>query len=235
MAENIRVVVVDDHPLFRQGVVHALTATDDISVIGEADSGTEALAIVRDQLPDVVLLDINMPGWSGLVTTEKISAECPSTAIIVLTSSEDKDTLFEAFKAGAKAYVLKGVSSQELGQVIRTVANGDAYISPSLATHMLLSMKRQARMNPLDELTGREHQILSMIGSGMKNREIGEALTLAEKTIKRSVTNILQKLHVRNRVEAALLAARHDGSKVEYSTLEKKRNSASRYVGNPLF
>lgn len=212
MAEDIRVVVVDDHPLFRQGVVHALTDTDGISVIGEADSGAGALAIVRDQLPDVVLLDINMPGWSGLLTTEKISTECPSTAIIILTSSEDKDTLFEAFKAGAKAYVLKGVSCLELGQVIRTVANGDAYISPSLATHMLLSMKRQASTNPLQELTARECQILSMIGSGMKNREIGETLALAEKTIKRSVTNILQKLHVRSRVEAAVLASKHVGS-----------------------
>jgi two-component system nitrate/nitrite response regulator NarL len=173
MAENIRVVVVDDHPLFRQGVVHALTATDGISVIGEADLGAGALAIVRDQLPDVVLLDINMPGCNGLITTENVSAECPATAIMILTSSEDKDTLFEAFKAGAKAYVLKGVSSQELGQVVRTVAGGDAYVSPSLATHMLLSMKRQACADPLQELTAREFQILSMIGSGMKNREIG--------------------------------------------------------------
>jgi two-component system, NarL family, nitrate/nitrite response regulator NarL len=215
MADNIRVLVVDDHPLFRQGVVHALDAADDITVIGEADSGAGALAMVLDQIPDVVLLDISMPGWNGLVTTEKISAECPATAIIILTSSEDKDTLFEAFKAGAKAYVLKGVSSQELGQVIRTVAGGDAYVSPSLAAYMLLSMKRPASADPIQELTAREYQILSMIGSGMKNREIGAALSLAEKTIKRSVTNILQKLHVRSRVEAALLAAKHTVSKTK--------------------
>lgn len=207
MAEKIRIVVVDDHPLFRQGVVNALESTDDITVIGEADSGAGALAMVQDQLPDVVLLDINMPGWSGLVTTEKIAAECPATAILILTSSEDKDTLLEAFKSGAKAYVLKGVSSQELAQVVRTVANGDAYVSPSLAAHMLLSMNQQLNTDPLQKLTARECQILSMIGSGMKNREIGESLSLAEKTIKRSVTNILQKLQVRSRVEAALLAS----------------------------
>jgi DNA-binding NarL/FixJ family response regulator len=215
MVENVRVVVVDDHPLFRQGVVHSLGAAEGITVIGEADSGPGALAMVRDQLPDVVLLDINMPGWNGLVTTEKISSECPATAIVILTSSEDKDTLLEAFKAGAKAYVLKGVSSQELGQVVRTVANGDAYVTPSLAAHMLQSMKKQECADPLRDLTAREYQILSMIGSGMKNREIGDALALAEKTIKRSVTNILQKLQVRSRVEAALLAAKHAVSKAK--------------------
>jgi DNA-binding NarL/FixJ family response regulator len=215
MAESVRVVVVDDHPLFRQGVVHSLSATPDITVIGEADSGASALAIVRELLPDVVLLDIHMPGWDGLVTTEKISAACPATAIVILTSSEDKDTLLQAFKAGAKAYVLKGVSSQELWQVIRVVADGDAYVSPSLAAHMLLSMQSEPSIDPLQELTAREYQILSMIGSGMKNREIGDALALAEKTIKRSVTNILQKLQVRNRVEAALLASKHLTGKVK--------------------
>jgi two-component system nitrate/nitrite response regulator NarL len=215
MAENVRVVVVDDHPLFRQGVVHSLSVAEGITVIGEADSGPGALAMVRDQLPDVVLLDINMPGWDGLVTTEKIASKCPATAIVILTSSEDKDTLLEAFKAGAKAYVLKGVSSQELGQVVRTVANGDAYVTPSLAAHMLQCMKKQESADPLRDLTAREYQILSMIGSGMKNREIGDALALAEKTIKRSVTNILQKLQVRSRVEAALLAAKHAASKAK--------------------
>lgn len=209
MNENIRVVVADDHPLFRQGVIHALNDVEGITVIGEADSGAAAFAIVRDQLPDVVLLDINMPGWNGLVTTEKISAECPATAVIILTSSEDRDLLFEAFKAGAKGYVLKGVSCQELGQVLRTVADGDVYVSPSLATYMLLSMKRKVGVEVRQELTAREYQILTMIGSGMKNREIGEKLFLAEKTIKRSVTNIFQKLHVSSRVEAALLAAKH--------------------------
>jgi DNA-binding NarL/FixJ family response regulator len=111
--------------------------------------------------------------------------------------------------------LLKGVSSQELGQVVRTVANGDAYVTPSLAAHLLQSMKKQESADPLRDLTAREYQILSMIGSGMKNREIGDALALAEKTIKRSVTNILQKLQVRSRVEAALLAAKHAASKAK--------------------
>lgn len=208
MIENVRVVVVDDHPLFRQGVVQALRAADDITVVGEADSGLSGLDMVRDQLPDVVLLDISMPGWDGIVTTEKISAECPATTIVILTSLEDKDTLLDAFKAGAKAYVLKGVSCQELGQVIRAVANGDAYVTPSLAAHMLASMRKQESTDRLRDLTAREFEILSLIGSGKINREIGESLNLAEKTIKRSVTNILQKLQVRNRVEAAMLASK---------------------------
>lgn len=106
MIENVRVVVVDDHPLFRQGVVQALRGADDITMVGEADSGPSGLDMVREQLPDVVLLDISMPGWDGIITTEKISAECPATTIVILTSLEDKDTLLDAFKVGAKAYVL---------------------------------------------------------------------------------------------------------------------------------
>lgn len=209
MPENIRVVVVDDHPIFRQGVVHALGSAGQITVVGEAGSGEAALAMVQELMPDVVLLDIHMPGWDGLVSTEKISAACPATAIVILTSSEDRDKLLKAFKAGARAYVLKGVSSQELAKVIRTVAAGDAYVTPSLAAHMLLSMNSGADADPLEDLTEREYRILSMIGSGMKNREIGDELNLSEKTIKRYVTNILQKLQVRSRVEAAVLASRY--------------------------
>jgi DNA-binding NarL/FixJ family response regulator len=209
MTENIRIIVVDDHPIFRQGVSHALEMMDDLSVVGEAESGEVALEMATDLMPDVVLLDIHMPGWTGLLTAAKISAACPASAIVMLTSSEDRDALLEAFKAGAKAYVLKGVSSQELAQVIRAVAAGEVYVSPSLAAHMLLSVKSQPSIDPLQELTEREMKILSMIGAGMKNREIGKALSLAEKTIKRCVTNILQKLQVRSRVDAAVMASKH--------------------------
>lgn len=213
MSESITVLVVDDHPLFRQGVVHALGTAPDVSVVGEAKSGEEALKLARELLPDVVLLDISMPGWDGLVTAEKIATACPASAIVMLTVSEDKDKLLAAFKAGARAYVLKGVSAQELAEVIRGASRGDVYVSPSLAAEMLVSLTRGSAPDALQELTERESEILRLIGAGMTNREIGAKIFLSEKTIKHHVTNILQKLQVRSRVEAALFAARHSPSK----------------------
>jgi two-component system nitrate/nitrite response regulator NarL len=213
MTESIRVLVVDDHPLFRDGVVQSLSAAADMTVVGAASSGEEALAIACELLPDLVLLDMSMPKWNGIVTTAKITEACPATAIVILTASEDRDTLVEAFKVGARAYVLKGVSAQELLNVVRSVAAGDVYVSPSLAAGLLLSFTAPiqgtatAVPTPLDNLSSREREILSLIGTGMSNRAIGERLELSEKTIKHYVTNILQKLQVRSRVEAALIAA----------------------------
>jgi DNA-binding NarL/FixJ family response regulator len=210
MSESINVLVVDDHPLFRQGVVHSLGSEPGLTVVGEAASGEEALRLARELLPDIVLLDISMPGWNGLVTAEKISTACPATTIVMLTVSEDKDKLLAAFKAGARAYVLKGVSAQELANVVRAAAGGDVYVSPSLAAEMLVSLTRDHAPDSLQELTDREREILRLIGTGLTNREIGTRLFLSEKTIKHYVTNILQKLQVRSRVEAALFAAQHD-------------------------
>jgi two-component system, NarL family, nitrate/nitrite response regulator NarL len=207
MTEAIRVLVVDDHPLFRQGVVQALGAEQDLKIVGEAASGEEALKLACALLPDVVLLDISMPGWGGLITAEKITTACPATVIVMLTVSEDKDKLLAAFKAGARAYVLKGVAARELANVLRTAVAGEVYVSPSLASEMLVSLTRGHAPDPLQELTDREREILSLIGTGLTNREIGERIFLSEKTIKHYVTNILQKLQVRSRVEAALLAA----------------------------
>lgn len=209
MSESISVLVVDDHPLFRQGVVHSLDTTPGLSVVGEAASGEEALRLARELLPDIVLLDISMPGWNGLVTAERIATACPATTIIMLTVSEDKDKLLAAFKAGARAYILKGVSAQELANVIRAAAAGEVYVSPSLAAEMLVSLTHSQAPDSLQELTDREREILRLIGTGLTNREIGARLFLSEKTIKHYVTNILQKLQVRSRVEAALFAAQH--------------------------
>ena len=207
MHDSIRVLVADDHPLFRQGVVQALGTERDLKIVGEASSGEEALTLACALLPDVVLLDISMPGWGGLITAEKITTACPATVIVMLTVSEDKDKLLAAFKAGARAYVLKGVSARELANVLRSAVAGEVYVSPSLASEMLVSLTRGRAPDPLQELTGREREILSLIGTGLTNREIGERIFLSEKTIKHYVTNILQKLQVRSRVEAALLAA----------------------------
>ncbi|MBB3196170.1 response regulator [Roseateles terrae] len=208
MTEMIEVLVVDDHPMFRQGVVHSLSQEPGFRVVGETASGEEALALAQALLPTVVLLDISMPGWNGIVTAERIAMACPATVIVMLTSSEDKDKLLAALKAGARGYVLKGVSARELAQVLRAAVAGEVYVSPSIAAEMLVSLTQRKAPDPLQELTDRERTILSLIGRGRTNREIGDELHLAEKTIKHYVTNILQKLQVRSRVEAALLASR---------------------------
>jgi DNA-binding NarL/FixJ family response regulator len=209
MPERIRVLVVDDHPLFRAGVVHALKREPDITVVGEASSGEEALTLASELMPDIMLLDMSLPNWNGLQTTQKVTTVCPATGVVILTVSEDKDTLLGAFRAGARAYVLKGVALKELTRVVRAVASGEVYVSPSLAAEILVSLERSPAPDPLQELTEREHEILALIGSGLTNRGIGERLQLSEKTIKHYVTNIFQKLQVRSRVEAALIAAKH--------------------------
>lgn len=207
MSEPIRVLLADDHPLFRDGVAHSFASEPDITVIGTAATGEEALRLGRDLLPDVLLLDIAMPGKGGLAAAAAIALACPATKTIMLTVSEYEDDLLSAFKAGARGYVLKGVSARELAAVVRAVAAGEVYVSPTLAAGMLLELTRDKPSDPLNDLTEREREILRLVAAGLTNREIGERLHLAEKTIKHYMTNILGKLHVRSRLEAALLIA----------------------------
>lgn len=208
MSESIRILVADDHPLFREGVVHSLASEPDIAVVGQAASGEEALDLARDLLPDVVLLDVAMPGWGGLETARKLATACPASKVIMLTVVEDEDKLLAAFSAGARGYVLKGVSARDLAAVVRGVDRGEVYVSPSLAAGILVALTHGRPADPLGELTDKERDILKLVGGGLTNREIGERVHLSEKTIKHYITNILQKLQVRSRVEAALLAAR---------------------------
>lgn len=208
MSEPIRVLIADDHPLFRDGVAHSLASEPDLTVVGQAANGDEALRLARDLLPDVLLLDIAMPGKGGLVTAAAITAACPATKIVMLTVSEHEDDLLAAFKAGARGYALKGISARELASVVRAVAVGEEYVSPALAAGMLAELARGRPPDPLSDLTEREREILRLVAEGLTNREIGERLHLAEKTVKHYMTNVLGKLHVRSRVEAALVAAR---------------------------
>ncbi|MBI4674875.1 MAG: response regulator transcription factor [Chloroflexi bacterium] len=206
MSETIRVVVVDDHPMFRDGVIHSLRGDSGIEVVGEGASAEEALQLAQELLPDIILLDLTMPG-GGLNATRAIATSCPITKIIVLTVSEHEDDLLGALKAGARAYVLKGLAGNELAGLVRAVYNGEVYIAPQLANRVLVEMTRTPRPeNSLEELTERERQILELVASGATNREIGLRIHLAEKTVRHYMTNVLQKLHVRSRVEAALLA-----------------------------
>jgi DNA-binding NarL/FixJ family response regulator len=213
MTEPIRIVIVDDHPLFRDGVFHSLASEPDLAVVGQAETGEEALRLATDLVPDVVLLDIGMPGWGGLATVEKLSQACPATKVVMLTVFDDEDRLLAAFKAGARGYVLKGLPARDLAHIVRLVAAGEVYVSPALAAGMLRELTATRPQDPLSELSEREREILSLVAEGLTNREIGERVHLAEKTIKHHMTNILGKLHVRSRVEAALLATRQKPQK----------------------
>jgi DNA-binding NarL/FixJ family response regulator len=211
VTDAIRVVVADDHPLFREGVVHSLANKAGLTVVGQAETGEHALRLTRELLPDVLLLDIAMPGQGGLTTVGQVALACPVTKIVMLTVSENEDDLLAAFKAGARGYLLKGISARELAGAIRAVAGGEVYISPALAVRVLAELTEEKPPDPLSELTARETEILRLVSQGLTNREIGERLSLAEKTIKHYMTNVLGKLHVRSRLEAALLAVKGDG------------------------
>lgn len=207
MSDPITIVVADDHPLFREGVITSLESVAGLEVIGQAQNADDAVRLVRDQLPDIALLDVTMPG-SGIEAARSIAAAYPATRIIMLTVSEDEDDLLAAMKAGAAGYVLKGVSAHELASVVRAVSAGEVYVAPSLAFGLLRELSRPKANDPLAELSARERQVLELVASGLSNQEIGIRLGLTEKTIKHYMTNILTKLQVRSRVEAALLAAR---------------------------
>lgn len=213
MTEPIRIVIADDHPLFREGVFHSLAAEPDLALVGQAENGEEALRLAMDLVPDVVLLDIGMPGWGGLATVEKLSQACPATKVVMLTVFDDEDRLLAAFKGGARGYVLKGVPARDLANIVRQVAAGDVYVSPALAASLLRELTGKRPQDPLSELSERERKILSLVAEGLTNREIGERVHLAEKTVKHHMTNILGKLRVRSRVEAALLATRQSARK----------------------
>ena len=206
MTESIRLVVVDDHPMFRAGVVASLADEADVDVVGEGSSADEAMRLAEKHEPDVCLLDIAMPG-GGLNAARDITAAFPQTRVVMLTVSEDEDDLLAAMKAGASGYVLKGAAGSELAEVLRKVHAGDVYVAPGLAWGLLREMSRP-RSAPLDELTSREREVLELVAEGLSNQEIGDRLGLAEKTIKHYMTSILGKLRVRSRVEAALLAYR---------------------------
>jgi len=213
MSENeIRVIVVDDHPLFREGVALALANSPGLSVVGEGGSAGEAIDLVGRLKPDVVLLDLSMPG-GGLNALSAIVERWPEARALVLTASESDDDVLAALRAGARGYVLKGVGASTLAEIVRGIAAGESYVSPALAARILVEMQsvvaRPAEtseaVDPLSTLTEREEQILRMVADGNSNKEVGRLLALQEKTIKHHMTRILQKLHVRNRTEAAML------------------------------
>src|SRR3990172_7953272 len=205
---DIRVLVADDHPLFRQGVIHTIRAQPGLTLVGEASTAAETIQRAIETSPDVIQLDLQFPDGSGLDVLQAVMPECPATGVIVLTVVEDEDTLLQALKMGARGYVLKGIGGGDLGSVVRAVAAGETYVTPQMAGRLLKELTgRPTRSGDnIEDLSDREHQILELVANGLTNKEIADQLFLSEKTVKHYMTNILEKLQVRNRVEAALLA-----------------------------
>jgi DNA-binding NarL/FixJ family response regulator len=209
MPETLRIVVVDDHPLYRSGVVRSLEEAGDFAIVGEGASADDAVRLCATAAPDIVLLDISMPG-SGIVAAADIAALAPATAIVMLTASEQEEDIMKALSAGARGYVVKGVGATEFVAALRSIAQGESYVSPGLAARLLSAMRVPAPAAPastaFETLTAREEQILRLVSNGLSNKEVGRKLELQEKTVKHYMTTILQKLQARNRVEAALKA-----------------------------
>jgi two-component system, NarL family, nitrate/nitrite response regulator NarL len=211
MTDRIRVAVIDDHPLFREGVAHTIRSSKMLEVVAEGACADDAIRIVKDELPDIVLLDVSMPG-GGIEAARAISHSCPDVKTIMLTVSESEEHVSQALAAGAQGYVLKGTSGPELINTMRAVARGESYVSPSLAARLLTVSRRAPQVSTEDgdraDLTPREEGILDHVAQGMTNKEIARRLNISEKTVKHYMTNIMQKLHVRNRVEAVLVFQR---------------------------
>lgn len=206
--DTIRIMLVDDHTLVREGIAGLLATQPDLEVAGQASNGQEAIEMARELLPDVILMDITMPVVDGIEATRTIKREMPSTKIVMLTVSEDDQDLFDAIKNGAQGYLLKNLRAHVLFEFIRDVHRGEAPISSAMAAKILtdLSAERPAAREASPNLTVREKEVLHLVGTGLSNREIARSLHIAENTVKIHLRNILDKLHLQNRVQAAVYA-----------------------------
>lgn len=209
MNAKIRVVIADDHPLYREGIAATLRSDPEIDLCAAGESAPHAVELATQHQPDVMLLDLSMPG-GGLSAIPEIRRVSPDTRIAMLTVSEADDDVMAALKLGALGYILKGVGGRELVSIVHDLAEGRSYVAPALAASLLTTMQnrnRDAAHNPLEDLTHREEEILRLVAKGLSNKEVGLELDIREKTVKHYMTSILQKLQVRNRVEAAVKAS----------------------------
>ncbi|MGE5617678.1 MAG: response regulator [Sphingomonadaceae bacterium] len=207
--EAIRVLVVDDHAIVRKGICALLEAKPSIEVVGEASNGREAVALAGSLHPDVVLMDLVMPGMDGIEAIRQIAASEPRARILVLTSFAADDKLFPAIKAGAMGYLLKDSGPDELVRAIRHLYRGEASLDPTISRRVLLELARPAdRPSALDALTEREIEVLGLVGQGLLNQEIAERLVITEATVRTHISNILGKLQLASRTQAALYALR---------------------------
>jgi NarL family two-component system response regulator LiaR len=207
-SDRVRIVLADDHPVVRQGLRAFLETQPEVEILGEAADGEEAVRQVERLLPDVVLMDIVMPKVDGIEAIRRIRAISPSTQAIVLTSFADDEKIVAAVRAGAAGYLLKDARPQELINAIRAVARGEALLAPSVAARLMRELSRPSEDAAATILTARELEVLRLIASGRSNKEIAADLVLSEKTVKTHVSNILAKLHLADRTQAALYAVR---------------------------
>ena len=209
MIERITVLLVDDHTIVRQGVRTFLELQPDIQVIGEAETGVEAVRLASDYAPDVVLMDLKLPEMDGIEATRRVVEISPRTQVIVLTSYHDDEHIFPAIRAGAISYVLKDIRPVALADVVRKAAAGEAVLHPHVARRLMQELKgMRAASDALTALTEREVEVLRLVGEGMNNAEIGARLVISEKTAKSHISNILSKLHLADRTQAAVYAWR---------------------------
>jgi two-component system NarL family response regulator len=208
----VRVLVVDDHALFRHGLLQVLATAPDIEVVGEARDALSAIELAAEWLPDLVLIDVRMPGMNGIEAARRIRAGQPAVRILMLTESEEEDDLYGAVRAGATGYLLKEVAIDEIADAIRAVASGQALVSPMMTTKLLSEFNALSRRVEEEQdgrrLTPRELEVLRLIARGLSNKDIATELVIAENTVRNHVRNILEKLEVRSRVEAAMYAVR---------------------------
>ena len=216
--EPIRVLIADDHALFRRGLEMVLEEEDDIDLVGQASDGTEAVAVAGEALPDVVLMDIRMPKTSGIEACRATKEVAPSAKIVMLTISDEEEDLFEAIRAGASGYLLKDIPLDEVAEAVRAVHGGQSLINPSMAGKLLSEFATLAKRDDEEEervqhvaapkLTDREMEVLKLVARGMNNRDIAKELFISENTVKNHVRNILEKLQIHSRMEAVMIAVR---------------------------
>jgi len=212
--EAIRVLICEDHPVFRRGLVMLLESEEGIEVVAEAEDGADAIAKAEEFAPDVVLMDVRMPRVSGIEATRSIADIIPTAKILMLTNSDEEEDLYDAIKAGAAGYLLKEIEIEEVATAIRAVVSGQSLISPSMASKLLTEFTNLAKKAdekqalPTPRLTSRELEVLKLVAQGMSNREIAGELYISENTVKNHVRNILEKLHLHSRMEAVVYAVR---------------------------
>ena len=202
--QPLRLLLVDDHTLFREGLISLLSYQEDFAVVGEAEDAESALDQARTLEPDIVLMDIELPGEDGVTATRRLKMEMPAITVVMLTVRDDTETLFEAIKAGAQGYLVKNVRSRELLEQLRGLARGEAAISRRMAARILEEIRGETESSvPEEALTGREMDVLELVAARLSNAEIAERLVVSEHTVKNHMKSILSKLHLRNRHQAA--------------------------------
>ena len=208
LSRKISILIIDDHEVVRQGLRAYLDAQPDFKVVGEASSGEDAIRIASDYLPDVVLMDLVMSGGGGVQATRRVKDVTPRTQIVVLTSYHQDEFIFPALQAGAISYVLKDISMEDLADAIRKAAHGEAVLHPRVAERVIheINGAKRSVFNPFTELTNREMEILRLVARGLSNSEIADDLVISENTVKGHVSNILSKLHLADRTQAAVFA-----------------------------